>query len=366
MRYSQPVDYLPSSWQDRGLYVPFLAARLSRARLRLGNKGQAELILPNLSGGRGYSVVDWKTLKSVVTTGIYDRYLMDVVATESVDTPIAMYWSALRAASSGFAGPVVARIAREEIAENTKFQLLTTFTFVRNIVAHFDPYGFTKYNGMWHTQEAQHYVRTIMRDASSALKIRYDELYLRIEVVATIVSPIGLPSSTVMGRLRRLMKDMLAGGEAARKWTQGSTSDATESAIIVSDSIAHICEHGAALISKIDTLLVDIVSLIGDWDTHCDDLVGTIQELAWLFDGWDATIKLFSQIETCLQDDGKATFTKILSMMPILPRSMMSGPIQDTESKVPLRSKRVLPHSDWRTGILDIEYIRRLEAINNK
>ncbi|MBU6498939.1 MAG: hypothetical protein KGQ40_10460, partial [Rhodospirillales bacterium] len=55
-------SFLPSTFLERGVAVPFTTPQLAGARARPGTRVPLELVVPNPSGGRGHYILPWDGL----------------------------------------------------------------------------------------------------------------------------------------------------------------------------------------------------------------------------------------------------------------------------------------------------------------
>ena len=76
----QPVDaFLPTTFLERGVAVPFTTPQLNGARARPGERNPLELVVQNPSGGRGVYILSWDHISSLYTLTLNDRRLIEAV-----------------------------------------------------------------------------------------------------------------------------------------------------------------------------------------------------------------------------------------------------------------------------------------------
>jgi hypothetical protein len=84
----KPVEsFLPATFLERGVAVPFTTPQLNGARARPGERRPLELIIPNPSGGRGVYILPLEGIHDFCTLTINDRRLADGITKRSC--PIA-------------------------------------------------------------------------------------------------------------------------------------------------------------------------------------------------------------------------------------------------------------------------------------
>ena len=89
--------YTPTSFQERGVAVPFTTPRLAGARIRRPERSGTEFIVPNPSGGRGVYVLHWGALRQLCRPTVHDTLLHQRIARLAVIDPAGVRLAARRA-----------------------------------------------------------------------------------------------------------------------------------------------------------------------------------------------------------------------------------------------------------------------------
>src|SRR5207253_8622990 len=87
-----------------GVAVPFTTPLLTGARARPAQRGRAELIVPNPSGGRGVYVLPWSGVRELCRPTVHDTRLNEMVAALPSVTPSAIRAAARQIAAQGQIG----------------------------------------------------------------------------------------------------------------------------------------------------------------------------------------------------------------------------------------------------------------------
>jgi hypothetical protein len=69
--------FLPTTFLERGVAVPFTTPILIGARARPGERKPLELIVPNPSGARGVYILPWDGISGLCKPTVHDRRLSD-------------------------------------------------------------------------------------------------------------------------------------------------------------------------------------------------------------------------------------------------------------------------------------------------
>src|SRR5690242_6107211 len=83
----EPKAYLPITFIERGVLVPFTTPILAGTRARPNERSGAELLVPNLSGGRGVYVLPWGSIHGLCRPTVHDRRLNQKVERLRTVTP---------------------------------------------------------------------------------------------------------------------------------------------------------------------------------------------------------------------------------------------------------------------------------------
>ena len=95
--------YHPTTFLERGVAVPFTTPRLGGTRARPAKKHLVELVVPNLSGGRGVYVMPWTSLTALCRPTLHDKVFSQRIASITNVTPATIRRVARQIAAEGLA-----------------------------------------------------------------------------------------------------------------------------------------------------------------------------------------------------------------------------------------------------------------------
>ena len=107
----RPPAFLPRTFLEWGIAVPFTTPMLCSGRIRPGRRGKAEVLLPNPSGGRGLYVIDLGATPEVTSLTLHDRLLVERLLELAAPTPSEIRKAARQLALDGAAGRRASREA---------------------------------------------------------------------------------------------------------------------------------------------------------------------------------------------------------------------------------------------------------------
>jgi hypothetical protein len=109
----KPVQgFMPTTFLERGVAVPFTTPLLAGARARPGGRNHLELIVPNPTGGAGVYILPWDDVAALCRPTVHDRQLSKAVASLRTVTPAMTRRVAREVAVVGLAGRGAAAAAR--------------------------------------------------------------------------------------------------------------------------------------------------------------------------------------------------------------------------------------------------------------
>src|SRR5690242_18963785 len=132
---AKPVEsFLPATFLERGVMVPFTSPQLSGARARPGERMPLELIIPNPSGGRGVYILPLDSVQDYCPLTINDRRLADAISKLRGVTPDAIRQVAREVAREGLAGRAAVAAAKQAQQNDEAAQIQANFDLRINLV----------------------------------------------------------------------------------------------------------------------------------------------------------------------------------------------------------------------------------------
>ena len=133
--------YQPTTFLERGAYVPFTTPMLTGARVRPADRFGLELIVPNPSGGRGDYILQWTGLRSICRPTVHDIQLTERIASLRGVTPANIRHAARELACQGLAGRAAVSAASTALALEAEGQVFMNFELLLRLVQQQEPPG---------------------------------------------------------------------------------------------------------------------------------------------------------------------------------------------------------------------------------
>jgi hypothetical protein len=363
------LTFAPSTFEERGVAVPFTTSQLNQGRVRRNPREKLELFLPGFTGGPGQLVVPWRGLPDIVTMTVHDRKLYQAIEQGELCTPEEIRQAAMTVAATGLAGPLPAKAARLGLEELKDYQIATNFLMVLQVLAALGlSVGHLVEVGL-DTAEGARRTRTALAEASTKLGITAEKLYGRILALARMTVHIGIARAPRPGRLRLLLEQMQAYRGSLAEWCAATRSEDAaigEFCVQVAD---HTIELAMLTLGSFDAASADICGVLADWDQRISEIQRLAARLAWLLDGWEYLVLIWDAAKNKEAHEQSLRIGEMLLYLPIIPRNE-AGAAKALANEAALANiggrRSARSFEDWRTGELDVVLSQRIEDIKTK
>jgi hypothetical protein len=353
--------YLPSTFEERGTFVPFTTPLLAGARVRKNYRHLLELCVPGFSEAKGHYIVPWTAVHELTQLTLHDRMLHEHVLQKRVSTPYAMRLAVIAVASTGLAGPAVAAAAAKAIAEDEEMKAVNHVLLILR---------FLQENGKSEAASLHDLAATNRRDrvrkalfaTASDLGLPADELDNRLAALALMTYSAGVAWAPQPGRLRALAKTLTEMRDDMRAWGTAQISEAGPMALFAAAVIDMSVGIGDTLLRKFDAAMKSPTSVIANWAATKAEPEQLTDRLSWLLDGWEGIVPWW---QGCRTDEARAgAVARMLPSLPIVPRLEMDPTgREELDLLVETGRRLVRLHHDWLTGEPDTDVIARIEAV---
>jgi hypothetical protein len=363
------TENLPGTFADRGVAVPFTTPMLAPARVRIPERAKTmEFVLPNPSGGKGRYILAWEAIQGMVTTTLHDRMLFKELTGQDVRTPLGVRQAGLDIAARGLACSGAAKAAKAALDSDE--QAVTTTTYLM-IVKLLQLAGLSASGLLSHhlsAEENRQRIRGAVTQVAEKLKIPPAEMYARLETLAALVAPVGLPDSPLPGRLRVLTQELETFANSLREWTGQSNAEIKALALYE----AALADATSALsrdaIARIDGDLTAIAAVLQHWEARFEKVTVSLTRIQHLLDGWENMVTLWRDASDKEPAEQQSHVAEFFNMLPLLPRNeVIAGSDIDPDKQLDrlnsVQRRWVRANQDWRTGRIDYNRVKKIEAL---
>lgn len=361
------TNFAPSTFEERGAAVAFTTPVLAQTRVRRDERDQLEVVIPNLSEGRGVYVVGWKGLPLAFPITVHDRMLQESIIKSGGCSPDDMRKAAMEVARMGLAGVEAQEAAEAAHRDDEEQRLLINFQLIGEVLKAVGLESTDILRAGLASQEGQRLTRSYMLKAGQHLGIEATELYKRVAELATAMEPIGLVSSPKPARLRRLMTELHRFRDSMADWATDNVSEAAPIGGFCAEVAEHTLNHVRTVIGRLDGAVAAFESLLRQWDTQRKVVRNACVRLSWLLDGWEFITVLWADAQGRGRHDQAMAVHEIFRIIPLLPKDEDKVDFALEAGKVFTQNRKaVRAYVDWRTGQLDADLVMRIEALKGR
>jgi hypothetical protein len=355
--------YHPTTFQERGVAVPFTTPMLAGTRARPTDKQRVELVVPNPSGGRGVYIMPWSAISSWCQPTLHDVVFNDRIASLVNVTPATIRRVALQVASEGLAGEAAREAATQAAKMEKGDRLVTNYQLLMALVEQVGS-RFAQATDQSGKPDLMTQARLTVDWISPRLGRPATWTAMALESLSDVMANIGVgPKSALAGRLPRLLEMLRLGRESMAAWSRGQHNEDQADYVNMICTVADVTlALAAATLSHAQSLTGDMVALLRTW--AADPL--SVGELAtrpeWLLDGWQEICLIWSHAE----DDAerRAALVEIVGLIPVLPKEAGEWSEIKSDLDQTFRFRRLVAlNEDWRTGSIVFRLIARNESM---
>ncbi len=358
-------EFIPSTFAERGVAVPFTTPLLAQARLRLDRNEQFEFLLPNFTGGKGVYVMPWKTVPSMMTVTLHDRLLFDAISKLEVHSPESIRHASLEVQASGVAGPDAALAAAKALDRDGQYLVLTQFILVTELLKLVGMGAADLLRPGMNVDESRRMARQALGKVAQIVKVQPEMLSAVVERLGAVVAPVGLPYCPEPGRLRALATRLDEFCAELDRWANLDLSDASDLARFVAEVGRHTLELVKMRMVQMDKVCADAKQIIHGEQRFRTAILAHVGRISWLLDGWDFILAMWESVRDAPGEAQQSMVADISRLVPVIPKEeiAMSTESFDMDALARIQRRWVRVNEDWRTGALDMPAVMRMESL---
>ena len=343
----QLKTYMPSTFAERGVLVPFTTPSLSGARVRSQKQAGVEVVLPRPSGAVGFYVVPLPSLGHLRDATVHDRRLARRLETLAEVTPATIRRIARDVAFEGLAGREAQVAAQAALQRDQDARALTSFLLLLALWERVQPQGIDL-AGLTALDNAQLTAarRAVIAHASQHC-LPADKLPLYLEEAGAIFGGVGVYRSNHCSRVLTLLDGLKRAHEEIAAFSRARPHGTGEVGGLVAEVAGATVTCTAIALRDARSATQDVVALMQQWPGNRILLAQIAERPEWVLDGWQPICQLWNAAET--DAERVAALDEIAMLVPVLPKETGEW-VRVTiraESLFTYRST-VLVREDWR------------------
>jgi hypothetical protein len=351
--------YHPTTFLERGVVVQFTTPSLAAARLRANARSGLELIVPSLSGGRGFYILPWGNVHDFCRPTVHDRQIQERTAALRAVSPSAIRRIANEVAIAGYAGREARTIAETSQQQEGQAQVLANFNLLVLLIAEVERRE-PELQSLRCPDVEQRAKRAIIRSAPQ-LGLDPEIVAISLEQLASLFKTIGLgPTAAEAAHPRAAARIGALRGDMTY-WASTHYGEAAALAEMVRVTADLTLSCASTLIEQARKLADQMTTLLTDWRADPEAVAATLTKPEWLLDGWEPICSIWESAEQT--EAGRHTaLLEIVQQVPILPKEVGDW-IDDgvTYQAANIFRRFTELNKDWRTGLPYLDQIARNE-----
>jgi hypothetical protein len=354
-------SYNPTTFQERGVALPFTTPTLGGARARLSRNRGIELIVRNPAGGKGVYVMPLAAVTSLCRPTLHDKVVSNRVAFLETVTPATVRAVGRATAAEGLAGEGALRAACVGARVEQDNRRMVVHHLLSSLIRQVSV-GQQAGPAIPGPESPDLDARARQTIAWLAPRLGQSAGWgiKALDALANALTGVGIDES---GRIPGLVKLLAAMREQIAEWA-GSQRDSDRALFAytvcsVSDFTRSVA---AGMIDQARALSDDMIGLLRQWAADPEAVVGVAERPDWLLDGWEQICLIWNYA----QDDAarRVALVEIADCIPVLPRELHEwGGGRANLGAVFAEHGHIVLNADWRTGEAVFDLIARNEQL---
>jgi hypothetical protein len=254
---------------------------LVTTRIRPGDRGAIEIVLPNPSGNAGVHITDWPHAAKLRNATMHDALLFRRITQRGAPDPRTVRDAALAIAADGLAGPTAAATAQDRIDSDQADRIR-----VRDVLA-------KRLSGGSAPPAAPEEI------VARTLNIGAAHAAIALRECCDAVAPIGLSADDQQSRVPRLIETLNRAAEALHDWSGSDEAhDGDGLGVAMAGLLRGTAQMGRGFIAGLRRWFADPAILLRRGLTDPASLRERADRALWLLDGWERLALVWQAADT--------------------------------------------------------------------
>jgi hypothetical protein len=356
--------YHPTTFQERGVALPFTTPQLGGARVRLSHNRGVELIVRNLAGGRGVYVMPLTAMSALCRPTLFDKVVCNRVAFLETVTPATVRAIARATAAEGLAGEGAMQAAhaaaKTEACDRRAVVHHLLSCLVRQV--HLDPDAPFPVPGP-NSPDLDTRARQIIDWLAPRLGQSTGWTVKAVNALADAMTGIGVIAGAESGRLPGLVSRL---GTMRGEIAEWANTHRDADRVLLAHSFCSISDFtrsvAATMITETRMLVGDMVRLLRQWAADPASVVRVAARPEWMLDGWEQICLIWG----FAQDNAarRVALVEIANYIPVIPKELrLWGGGRANMADLFTEHAHIALNEDWCTGAALYDLVARNEQL---
>ncbi|MGA3004071.1 MAG: hypothetical protein ABSE20_20340 [Acetobacteraceae bacterium] len=353
--------YHPTTFQERGVALPFTTPLLGGARARLSRNRGIELIVRNPAGGRGVYVMPLNAVTSLCRPTLYDKVVSNRIAFLETVTPATVRAIGRATAAEGLAGEGAMQAARAAAKTEEGDRRVVVRHLLSSLIRQVNP-GPNASSPVPGPGSPDLDARARQTIAWLAPRLGQSAGWgvKALDALADAITGLGIGDS---GRIPGIIKLLDAMREEIAEW---ANTQRDGDRVLFAHTVCSVCDFtrsaAATMTTQTRMLTGDMVRLLRQWATDPDSVVRVAERPEWVLDGWEQICLIWNYA----QDNAarRVALVEIADHIPVIPKELNEwGGGRANMDDVFAEQVHIGLNEDWRTGASVFDLIARNEQL---
>lgn len=355
--------FLPSTFAERGVTVPFTTDVARNARLRGEIAEEREFLLPALSGGKGTYVVPFKALSATIDLNLYDQALLEHLTDAETFTPFDLRRIVIDVDAKGYGGVPKAKAAKKTLREERTVVSYNQCLLILRALSVLSTEPVKLDVSILMTEDGQGLAKEQFKLYSAKWNTTSEDLMHTFQVWAKIIWAIGAKGAERPGYLTQIYTSIQGMIDDIKDHLTKEPPEVQFVGRGVIDAASLTNEIALREMDACWGYEVDLAATLSQSDKAMRDMADRIQKVSWILDGWARLVQVWKESEESFRGERRKILERIYEDLPILPKAALKGKQLDILSGIRETQKSwVKANMDWRTEEMDQEMMQRLSA----
>lgn len=315
------THFWPTSFEERGVAVPFTTPSVAMARVRNDERGRLELVISGLSGGRGVYVIGWSAVPETFKLTVFDRVLHQYINGIDVVTPDTVREAVLHATATGLAGEDAAEAAIQSSSKITEDQIRISLALTQHLVKTFLEDELDIGLAELATSAGQQQVQNMLGRIARKENIDPQTLSRVLTEWGDLLEALGVLGHRPRGRYRRILDESAHFLTSFADWMRTGEIGDNHPAALIPDVLTETLINWNDAFREADDYAQDPRSTLKNWDQAKGVLESLSVRIPWLEDGWSVIFAMWENALHADHDQRLDAVSTILSGLPLMPRN---------------------------------------------
>ncbi len=309
----------PSTFQERGVAVPFTTPMLAQARARFGRSGAVELMLANPSGGRGWYVLAADKVAEAARLTMHDRLLLERLCRLPGLSPATMRGIAREVAASGAAGREAAHAAADAVAHEDRDRRQANLMIMVGLLrrhGHDD----LDWRGLDLGDNAtQAELKGMLARLAPGFGMTVDRMLVSIDEIASFAVPVGFAERPFVSRAVRTVEALERFATEVRAWAQLEPQERRPGVELIAICAGSTLMRARACLDRLWAAIEATPQLLRQWTVDRAVVVDRLAQPDWLLDGWPYVCASWDQASSEDRSSQRVALARIEGLVPSTP-----------------------------------------------